>query len=173
MNETLYDSYLKQVTASELHVCRFCVRKKTKMKVLSVDPANGLHLADLFNKITQRHFDKNTDYPDLICTDCEVRLQETAQNISEFQETDTFWRTYFQKQSDLKIENDNFVMETQSDTGNCNELETDEQHISIDVINDGSFIMATDMGDIKIEIAPPLDSSTERIFEEEKLFDDG
>lgn len=92
MNETLYDSYMIRVNANELHVCRFCVRKKRKMKVISVDPVNGTQLADLFNKITQRHLETNADYPDLICNECEVVLRETSKHISAFQEADLFVR---------------------------------------------------------------------------------
>lgn len=78
----------------------------------------------------------------------------------------------------MKFENHNFLLDNCSDDGGSDHFEpqTDDQLIPTDVTNDGSFILATDMGDIKIEIAQPyLDdfSSTNPKFENRELIDDG
>lgn len=149
------------------------------MKVISFDT----QLADLFKLITQRHLEANVAYPDLVCNDCEVLLRETAKHISAFQEADAFWRMYFQRQEqppeclDMKFENDNVVMDNCSNGGSSDnsEPQTDDQQISIDAINDGSFILETDIGDIKIEIAQPYQdniSSTKPDVEKTEIFDD-
>lgn len=153
------------------------------MKVISGNPANGLQLADLFKQITQRHLETNSEYPDFVCNECETVLNETANHILAFQEADTFWRTYFQRQEqkclEMKFENDNFIMDNCSAGGSSNdfELQANDQPISIDIINDESFVLATDMGDIKIEITPqPYQdrfSSIKPEFEGKDIFLDG
>lgn len=94
MNEKLYDSYIKRLPSSVVNdVCRFCVRKRRRMSTI-----DQLWLSKLFHRVTQLQLETTADYPQRICTDCEVTLRETAKQISAFQEVDTFWRTYIQRQ---------------------------------------------------------------------------
>lgn len=74
----------------------------------------------------------------------------------------------------MKFENENVVMDNCSngDFGDV-EAQTNDQQISIDVIDDGSFILATDIGDIKIEIAQQDDLSTKPDFDKKEIFVDG
>lgn len=103
MNESLYESYADRLPLKDMNICRFCVRKKRKMQNISSASMGGNYIADLFKQVTRLQFDTSSDYPDLICSDCEKTLQATAKSVEAFLEADAFWRMYFYRK--LKEEN--------------------------------------------------------------------
>lgn len=142
MNENLYGLYVKRLPSGLLEVCRFCVRKRRKMSAISAVLSNQLRLSQLVHQVTQLQFDTTVEYPDLICIDCEVTLQETAKHISAFQEADTFWRTYFQRQKQKEQQNDMFDsnFEECSKGGGYEESPIDDQEYPIEEIQLGDII---------------------------------
>lgn len=144
MENTLYESYVERLQASELNdVCRFCVLNKRKMRAISASQAGLDHL---FHQVTQIHLDTSTDYPDLICKDCELALKETAKNVTAFLEVETFWRTHLAK---YKFESDDCL----NDGRNLEDPPMDDQRNSVQIIEDGSFALTSELNEIKIEIA--------------------
>lgn len=140
MEDALYESYVRrlQLQTTDLNVCRFCVLKKRKITAISaLQPG----LDQLFHRVTQLQLDTSTDYPDLICEECESALKETADNISAFLQVENFWRTFVAK---LKSENDNFDIEGCSNDDSIFEHQIGEN---------ASFVLKSELGDIQIEVA--------------------
>lgn len=96
MNESLYECYIDRLPLKDMNVCRFCVRKKRKMQQIST----ASEVADLFEQVTRLQFDTSSDYPDLICCDCEKTLQTTVKSVKAFVEADAFWRIYFSRKKE-------------------------------------------------------------------------
>lgn len=113
---------------------------------MSAISASQAELYNLFHRVTQIQLDTSAEYPDLICKDCELVLKETAKNISAFLEVETFWRTYL---AQFKHENDDC-----SNSGSTFEdPPADHQRNSVQVVDDSCFVLTSELGEIKIELA--------------------
>lgn len=151
MNEKLYDLYAKRLPSCVLSVCRFCVRKRRKMSSISAVLSNESRLSKLFYQVTQLQLNTTAEYPDLICTNCEVTLQETAKHITAFQEADIFWRAYFQRQEQKEQQNIIFK------TGNFDECSKSSSYEEPSIAVQEYPIEEIQLGDIKVE-TPDLDA---------------
>lgn len=112
---------------------------------MSAISASQAGLDHLFHRVTQLQLDTSTDYPDLICKECELALKETAKTITNFLEVETFWRTYLAK---FKIENDN----SSNGESKFDDPSMDDQPNSIEIVDDGCFVLTNELNEIKIEV---------------------
>lgn len=191
MKESVYESYADRLPLRDINVCRFCVRKKRKMQKIA--SMGGDKVADLFEQVTRLQYDTSSDYPELICSDCEKTLQATANSVEAFLEADTFWRTYFQRRArkesvskqevDINFEESNYTEHTLGDESDYEVVVSSAPpspnevvvQYAVKALDDGNFIVVDEDDDFKIEMLEDVsddqgDIRTDREFDEFETF---
>lgn len=127
-------------------------------------------MADLFKQVTRLQFDTSSDYPELLCSDCEKSLQATAKSVEAFIEADAFWRMYFyrkqqeesinKQETDIKFEESNYPEHTSGGESDCDVAASPAPpspnevvvQFAMKALDDGRFIVVDDNDDFKIEM---------------------
>lgn len=140
------------------------------MQNISSASMGGAMVADLFKQVTRLQLDTSSDYPELICSDCEKSLQATAKSIEAFLEADAFWRMYLyrklkeesisKQEVDIKFEESNYPEHTSGGESDYDVAASPKPsspnevvvQFSMKALDDGKFIVVDENDDFKIEM---------------------